>query len=234
MKTFIVAGLLAWLVLLGGCTGTAQTSPTAGRSALIIVDVQYDFLPGGALATAGGDEIIPIVNALQDRFDLVVATQDWHPPGHGSFASAHPGHHVGEEVDLQGLPQMLWPEHAVQHSRGAELAAELDQVRIARVFRKGLNPTVDSYSGFFDNGQRGDTGLSDYLTSRGVTEVFVVGLALDYCVKYTALDARRIGLQATVLVDATRPVNLKPDDAERAIRELEKAGVRIGSAQDFL
>lgn len=234
MKHIVAVGALVCMVLLGACAPAPAVAPAGGRSALIIVDMQYDFLPGGALATAGGDEIIGIVNSLQSEFDLVVATQDWHPPGHGSFASAHPGHAVGEEVDLEGLPQMLWPDHAVQYSHGAELSAELDQQRIARVFRKGLDPAVDSYSGFFDNGHRGDTGLQDYLEAHGVTEVFVVGLALDYCVKYTALDARRIGFESTVLVDATRAVNLQPGDAERTVRELKKAGVRIELSDDLL
>ncbi|WP_116367566.1 bifunctional nicotinamidase/pyrazinamidase [Parahaliea mediterranea] len=227
-------GLLACVSLLSACSTVDTTPGSEQRSALIIVDVQYDFLPGGALATAGGDAVIGIINALQPQFDLVVATQDWHPPGHGSFASSHPGHRVGEVIELQGLRQVLWPDHAVQHSHGAQLAAGLDRQPIARVFRKGQNPNVDSYSGFFDNGQRGDTGLQAYLAARGITRVVVVGLALDYCVKYTALDARRIGLHATVLTDATRAVNLAPGDAEQTLRELRQAGVSIGRSADYL
>ncbi|GAB3274251.1 bifunctional nicotinamidase/pyrazinamidase [Parahaliea aestuarii] len=234
MKRNLVTGLLACLFLLAACSGTDPGPDREGRSALIIVDVQYDFLPGGALATSGGDEIIGLINALQAQFDLVVATQDWHPPGHGSFASAHPGHRVGEVIELNGLRQVLWPDHAVQHSRGAQLAAALDQQRIERVFRKGLNPGVDSYSGFFDNDRRGDTGMRDYLISRGVTDVVVVGLALDYCVKYTALDARRIGLGATVLVDATRAVNLNPGDAGKTLDELRAAGVVVSDSAVYL
>jgi nicotinamidase/pyrazinamidase len=225
--TRTIATLLAGPLLLAACGDNLDSPATSAHSALIIVDMQYDFLPGGSLPTSGGDEIIDTINALQPHFDLVVATQDWHPPDHGSFASAHPGHDIGDVIDLHGLPQILWPDHAVQESPGAELVAELDQSRIARVFRKGTNPAVDSYSGFFDNGQRGDTGLQAYLEGEGVTEVFVVGLALDYCVKYTALDARRIGLQTTVITDASRAVNFEPEDGPEAVKEMEAAGIRI-------
>ncbi|MFK8017090.1 MAG: bifunctional nicotinamidase/pyrazinamidase [Gammaproteobacteria bacterium] len=227
---------VAAMALGAGCVDTTPPadSSDAARSALIIVDMQYDFLPGGALATKGGDQIIPLINQLQPAFDLVVATQDWHPADHGSFASQHAGKAPGEVIDLNGLEQVLWPDHAVQETRGAELADALDQHRIARVFQKGTDPTVDSYSGFFDNGQRGSTGLSDYLLEQGVTRVAVVGLALDYCVKYTALDARRVGFDTTLIRDASRAVNLKPDDGNLAIAQMRGAGVKIVDANTLI
>ena len=196
------------------------------RTALIIVDVQYDFVPGGALAVGEGDRIIPIVNELQKQFDLVVATQDWHPADHASFASQHPGHKIGDVIDLDGLPQVLWPDHCVQRSRGAEFHHDLDRTRIARVFQKGVDRHIDSYSGFFDNGHLRGTGLAEYLKSEGVTHVFICGLATDYCVKYTALDARALGLATTVIVDACRGVNLQPGDVDAALAEMRSAGVK--------
>lgn len=219
--------LAAALVALQACERNEAVRPAAAKRALIVIDMQYDFVPGGALATPGGDEIVPLINRLQHSFDLIVSTQDWHPPGHVSFASAHPNHKVGETIEFNGLSQELWPDHALQGSRGAQLVADLNISSVARVFRKGMNPAVDSYSGFFDNGNRGDTGLNDYLMGEGVTEVFVVGLALDYCVKYTALDAQRLGYRTTVIVDATRAVNLRPGDREKAVRQIESAGVRV-------
>ena len=169
--------------------------------ALIIVDVQNDFLPGGALAVPQGDEVISVINglsALCDFYDVVVATQDWHPKDHGSFAANQDGE-IGEVIDLDGLPQILWPVHCVQGSRGAEFPETLDCGRISRVFTKGANPQVDSYSGFFDNGQRESTGLAAHLEQLGVTEVHVVGLATDYCVKFTALDAVALGFNTTLI-----------------------------------
>lgn len=225
--------LLVALFTLQACEEDGSTRPATGKSALIIVDMQYDFIPGGALAARGGDEILPLINRLQSSFDLVVATQDWHPPGHGSFASAHPGRKVGEFIEVNGLKQELWPDHAVQGTRGAELASGLETSRIARVFRKGTNPAVDSYSGFFDNGQAGDTGLHDYLQSQAVTDVYVVGLALDYCVKYTALDAQRLGYRTTVIVDATRAVDLQQGDGEKAAREVEARGIAIRESKEL-
>ena len=226
-------GLLLAMTLVA-CTRSPEDAPDAGKSALIIVDMQYDFMPGGSLPTSGGDELTGLINRLQPGFDLVVATQDWHPQNHGSFASNQPGHQPGDVIEFNGLEQVLWPDHGVQGTHGAKIAADLDQDRIARVFQKGTNPDVDSYSGFFDNGQRGDTGLNDYLWSEGVTDVYVVGLALDYCVKYTALDARRMGFDTTLIVDASRPVNLKPTDGAEAVETMKAAGVRVMEAESFL
>ena len=225
-----------WLcgaLLLVACTASVDQSQQTGLRALIIVDMQNDFLPGGALAVAGGDQILGLINRLQGDFDLVVATQDWHPRGHGSFASSHAGRSPGEVIELEGLEQVLWPDHAVQGTEGAAFSTVLDQSKIARVFQKGSNPQVDSYSGFFDNGQRGDTGLNDYLRSEGVTDVYVVGLALDYCVKFTALDAQRLGFNTTLISDASRAVNLAPTDGADAIATMADAGIRIATSSSY-
>jgi len=194
---------------------------------LILVDIQNDFLPGGALAVPRGDEVIPIANELQPRFDLVVATQDWHPAGHGSFASSHPGRRPGDLAALGGLPQVLWPDHCVQGSRGAEFAARLQMNRVEAIFRKGTDPAIDSYSAFFDNAHRKSTGLGDYLKGRGATEVYVLGLAADYCVKFSALDGRRLGFRMFVVEDGTRGVELQPGDVARAIEQMRAAGVEM-------
>ena len=202
--------------------------------ALILVDIQNDFLPGGALAVPRGDEVLPVANRLSSRFDLVVATQDWHPADHGSFAANHPGKKPGDVVDLHGLRQILWPVHCVQDTPGAAFAPGLDVSRVARVFQKGTDPAIDSYSGFFDNGHRRATGLGDYLRARGVSEIFVMGLATDYCVKFTALDAvRRLGLRSTLIEDGSRGVNLRPGDVDAAVRGMRDAGVRIIRSDDL-
>lgn len=196
------------------------------NSVLLIVDVQYDFLPGGALSVTGGDELIPIINALQAYFGHVVATQDYHPADHGSFAAQYPGKSPGDRIDLAGLSQILWPVHCVQESAGADFPASLYQLRWDAIFQKGKNPAVDSYSGFFDNARRGDTGLADYLKERGIDRVFVCGLALDYCVKFTALDAQSLGFTTFLITDATRAVNLHPQDGEAALQEMQEAGIQ--------
>ncbi|HWB61812.1 MAG TPA: bifunctional nicotinamidase/pyrazinamidase [Chthoniobacteraceae bacterium] len=202
--------------------------------ALILVDIQNDFLPGGALTVPQGDAVIPIANRLQEIFPLVVATQDWHPANHGSFAANHPGKNPFEQIDLNGLPQTLWPAHCVQGTPGAELALALDRTRIARVFPKGADPGVDSYSGFFDNGHRRDTGLGAWLKEKGVADVYVCGLATDYCVKFTALDAAALGFGTFLIEDASRGVNLQPADVKNAIEEMKRAGVRIVQSAELL
>lgn len=202
-------------------------------NALLLIDIQNDFLPGGALAVPDGDAVIAVVNRLQTRFDLVVATQDWHPADHGSFAANHPGRRVGELIELDGLEQRLWPVHCVQGTPGAELAAELDQSRVARVFRKGVDPNIDSYSGLFDNGHRRATGLGDYLREQGVQNVYLAGLATDYCVKFTALDCRQLGFNTYFIEDACRGVNLSPGDVAQAIEDMQRAGVHVVESREF-
>jgi len=195
--------------------------------ALILVDLQNDFMPGGALPVREGDLVVPLANQLMVRFPLVVATQDWHPANHGSFAVNRPGAKPGDVVDLHGLPQVLWPVHCVQDTPGAAFHRDLDVKRIVQVFRKGTDPLVDSYSGFFDNGRRKATGLGEFLKGRGVDEVYVLGLATDYCVKFTALDACSLGFRTHLVEDACRGVDLKPGDVERAVAEMRKAGVAV-------
>jgi nicotinamidase/pyrazinamidase len=202
--------------------------------ALILVDIQNDFLPGGALPVPEGDAVIPVANRLQAAFPLVVATQDWHPAHHGSFAANQPGRKVFDSIDLNGLPQTLWPVHCVQGTSGAELAPRLQRERIAKIFPKGTDAGIDSYSGLFDNGHRKSTGLGEWLHARGVTEVFVCGLATDYCVKYTALDAAQSGFKTHFIQDASRGVNLQPDDVRNAIAEMNRAGIATVQSSDIL
>ena len=196
-------------------------------NALILVDLQNDFIPGGALAVPAGDLIVPVVNLLQRCFEIVVATQDWHPANHGSFAANHPGRKPYDSIDLHGLHQKLWPVHCVEETAGARFAANLDQSRWDRVFVKGTDPTIDSYSGFFDNGHRRSTGLGDYLKAQRVTDVYVAGLATDYCVKFTALDAISLGFRTHLIEDACRGVNLQPGDVAKAVEEMKTAGIEI-------
>ena len=205
-------------------------------NALILVDIQNDFLPSGALPVPDGDAVIPIANRLNASgiFDLIVATQDWHPKDHGSFAVNHPGHRSGDVVDLDGLKQILWPVHCVQNTAGAAFAAGLDVGRVSRVFQKGTDPRIDSYSGFFDNGHRKATGLGDYLQQSGVREVTLLGLATDYCVKATALDARELGFETVLVSDGCRAVNISPGDDTRAIETMRAVGVEITTSDQLL
>jgi len=193
-------------------------------NALIIVDLQNDFLPGGALPVPHGDELIPLANELQGSFELVVATKDWHPPDHGSFAANHPGKKPGDRIMLDGIEQILWPVHCVQNTRGAEFAAAFDTSRIAHVFHKGIDPRIDSYSTFFDNAHRRRTGLGEYLKERSIKDIYLLGLALDYCVKYSALDARHLGFNTHIILDGCRGIGLAPGDIDRAIDEMRRAG----------
>jgi nicotinamidase/pyrazinamidase len=194
---------------------------------LLLIDIQNDFMPGGALAVPSGDEIIPVVNRLLPSYDLIVATQDWHPADHGSFAVNHVGRQIYETVDLDGLPQTLWPAHCVQHTGGALFAAGLDTRRIARVFTKGMNRQIDSYSGLYDNGHRASTGMGEWLKARGVQRLSVAGVATDYCVKFTVLDALAEGFEVEVLTSACRGVDLSPGDSHRALEEMHQRGAEL-------
>lgn len=193
--------------------------------ALILVDLQNDFCPLGALAVDGGEETIPIANELMDEFDLVVATQDWHPADHGSFAANYLWRYPGQVIELNGLPQVLWTIHCVNGTYGAEFHPALNTDKITKIFRKGTDKGIDSYSGFFDNGKRKSTGMEDYLTEQNVTEVYVMGLALDYCVKYTALDAVDLGFKTNLIVEGCRAVNLEAGDDEKALAEMQEKGI---------
>lgn len=198
--------------------------------ALILVDLQNDFLPGGPLAVPGGDRVVPVANRLIEAFELVVAARDWHPPDHCSFASQHPGHEPGEVIQHEGLEQILWPEHCIAGSEGAEFSDALNTDAIDRVFKKGNDKDIDSYSCLWDNGHRRPTGLGDYLRERDVDDLYVAGLALDYCVKFSALDAAEEGFAVHAVRDATRAVNLQEGDDRRTIEALRAKAVEIVTA----
>ncbi len=193
---------------------------------LIVIDVQNDFCPGGALAVAGGDEVIEVIQRVAPIFAHVILTQDWHPQGHSSFASSHPGKQPFEQVQLSYGTQTLWPDHCVQQSRGAEFHPALDLPQAELILRKGFRPGIDSYSAFFENDRETSTGLAGYLRDRGLTRVFLAGLAYDYCVGYSALDARRLGFDAFVLRDACRAIDLNGSVATME-REFTQAGVAL-------
>ncbi len=195
--------------------------------ALLLIDIQNDFLPGGPLAAPHGDEVVPVANRLMDEFPLVIATQDWHPAEHRSFASQHLGRQVGQVIDLDGLDQVLWPDHCVQDTPGAELSPALRRDAIRHIVRKGTDPRIDSYSGFFDNARRRATGLHEVLKREGVEEVHLVGVATDYCVRATALDALEHGYRVVVHRCGVRGVDLQPGDSERALEEMRAAGAEI-------
>jgi nicotinamidase/pyrazinamidase len=192
--------------------------------AFIVVDVQNDFCPGGSLAVSDGDRVVPVINERRKAFELTVFTQDWHPPDHTSFASNNPGTAPGQVIALDGMEQVMWPDHCVQRSKGAQFHADLDVRSGDPVFHKGELSEVDSYSGFLDNDRRHETGLRQYLQDKGVDEVYVAGLATDYCVKFTVLDALRFGFKTRVYRAGCRAVNLHPDDEKKAYREMEQAG----------
>jgi nicotinamidase/pyrazinamidase len=201
------------------------------RRALILVDIQNDFCAGGALAVPDGDAVVSVANRLIAEFaasdDLIVATQDAHPANHGSFASQHSGAQIGDIVRLGDLDQIAWPDHCIEGTTGAELHPDLAQTYILRIFKKGTDPTVDSYSAFFDNGRRVSTGLGEFLKEQSVEEVWLCGLATDYCVKATALDAASIGFAVTIITDACRAVEASPGDGVAALNEMAQAGCMI-------
>lgn len=190
--------------------------------ALIIVDVQNDFTSGGKLAVPHGEDIVPLINRLSSNFELVVATQDWHPETHKSFASNHAGKKPFDKTNLAGLEQVLWPDHCVQESAGANFHPALNMKKVEAIFRKGMDPEIDSYSGFYDNGHKKSTGLSGYLKERNVETVYVSGLAGDYCVFYTAKDALKEGFKTVLLEDASRPI--QQENFEKAKAEIKTMG----------
>ncbi len=197
---------------------------------LVLIDVQNDFMPGGALAVPKGDEIVPLINKLQEKFDLVIATQDWHPTGHASFASSHEGKMEFEVIKLDGLDQVMWPEHCIQNTQGAEFHPDLKTSRIEAIFRKGTNKKIDSYSGFYDNAHLKSTGLSGYLKEKKVEELYFAGLAAEYCVYFSIIDALGEGFRSILIEDATRALN--NDEFEKArIDILRKGGKVIKSTE---
>jgi len=224
---------------LPGCIGSTSENTTNSPNkasfsrseravkALLLIDIQNDFLPNGALAVAHGDEVVPVANRRMPDFELVVATQDWHPADHGSFASQHPESRVGETIALNGLEQIVWPDHCVQGTPGANFAAGLNTVGIQHVIRKGTDKNVDSYSGFFDNARSKATGLEDYLREQDVEELHLMGLATDFCVKFTALDAVDLRFRTIIITNGVRGVDLHEGDCRRAIEEMTAAGITI-------
>ncbi len=200
--------------------------------ALLLIDLQPDFMPGGALAVAGGDEILPLINALAQRFDHVLLTQDWHPPQHISFASSHSGQQPFAQVTAPYGPQTLWPDHCLQHSAGAALHPTLDIPHAELILRKGFRREIDSYSAFLENDHATPTGLAGYLRERGLKRLFLAGLAYDYCVRFSAIDGKALGFETIVLEDATRAVNL-PGTVEQTKVAFAEAGV-LRSASNAL
>lgn len=200
--------------------------------ALIIVDIQNDFVTGGKLEVPNGEQIIPLVNALSNQFDLVVATQDWHPQEHKSFASNNPGTNIFDVINLGGLKQVLWPDHCVQATRGAEFHPQLSTTPIEAIFRKGMDPGIDSYSGFYDNGRKKSTGLSGYLKERKVESIYVCGLAADYCVFFTVRDALQLGFRTFLIEDATRAIN--QGGFEKAKHEVLSLGGTVLNSDEVL
>ncbi len=192
---------------------------------LVITDIQLDFLPGGALAVPNGDEIIPVINELQEKFELVIATQDWHPPNHISFASNHKNKKPLDKINWRGIEQILWPDHCVQGSEGAEFHPQLQVNLIEAVFRKGMDKEIDSYSAFYDNKHLKNTGLAGYLRERKATELYFCGLAADFCVYFSIKDAIKEGFSATLIEDATKPID--KDNFENIKKELIEKGCKI-------
>jgi len=197
--------------------------------ALLLIDIQNDFIPGGALAVLGGDQIIPLANQLQPHFDLVVATQDWHPQQHKSFASNHQNKNVFEKIYFNGLEQVLWPDHCVQGTVGAEFSPGLNLNKVEAIFRKGTDTEIDSYSGFYDNGHRKSTGLADYFNGKNINQVYVLGLAGDFCVYFTAKDAIELGFETFIIQDAVRAINA--NDFEKVQADILRRGGKIINSQ---
>ncbi len=197
------------------------------ENALIMTDIQLDFCPGGALAVNEGHQIIPVVNAIAPKFDKIIATQDWHPPGHLSFAANHPGKNNYDMVELGGVPQILWPTHCVQGTPGADFHPDLDLRPVDLVIRKGSNPRIDSYSTFLENDKNTRTGLDGYLKGLGITQLFFTGLATDYCVFYSAVDAVNLGFEVFVILDACRGVDVPEHNVETAKQQMVQHGITL-------
>lgn len=200
---------------------------------LLVVDIQYDFCPGGRLAVPRGDEVVPAIARLAERFDHVALTQDWHPPGHSSFASSHPGREPFETIQMPYGPQVLWPDHCIQGSRGAAFHPGLDVDRAEVIVRKGFRPEIDSYSTFFENDHKTSTGLAGFLRDREIRRVVLCGLATDFCVSWSAVDARRLGFEVIVVEDATRAIDLD-GSLEREKRQMLEAGVQLVNMDQVL
>ncbi|QTD30816.1 bifunctional nicotinamidase/pyrazinamidase [Pseudomonas fluorescens] len=207
--------------------------PISPRTALLVIDVQNDFIPGGQLAVPEGDLIVPLINRLAGQFKQVLIAQDWHPAGHASFASSHPGRQPYDVIQLPYGEQTLWPDHCIQGSHGAEFHSGLDLPHAQLIIRKGCNPDIDSYSAFMEADRVTTTGLAGYLKERGIDTVYMVGLALDFCVMFSALDARAAGFNALVVLDACRAIDLNGSLAT-AIERMQVAGVGLIQSNELL
>ena len=207
--------------------------------ALIIVDIQNDFIPGGALPVEGGDSIIEGINKIANVFKNysrnIILTQDWHPPGHLSFASSHPGMKPGDEFQTEdgAIGPVLWPDHCVQGTKGAEFHENLNKILTSLIIRKGINPEVDSYSAFLENDKKTETGLAGYLKSKDINRIFVCGLALDYCCYFTAIDAVEFGFSAYFIIDLTRGIDLPPGNISVSIEHMKKKGIKFANQGHF-
>jgi len=206
-----------------------NTSPRV----LLLVDLQNDFFPGGPLGVPGAEAVFPLANTIQDHFDLIIASKDWHPQNHTSFASNHPGHAVFELIDLKGLPQVLWPDHCVQNTPGSEFHPKLETDKIHKIIYKGTDPNIDSYSAFFDNAHQKSTGLETYLKENNVQTLAIMGLATDYCVLYSVLDALQLGFKVTVIKDGCFGIDKNPGDVEQALSEMKSAGALITNSHSM-
>lgn len=206
----------------------------SGRDALLVVDMQNDFCPGGSLAVEKGDLIIPVLNQLMKHFDIVVATQDWHPPDHKSFASMHAGKKPYDIIQLHGTEQVLWPDHCIQETEGAHIHKDLHGKRLSAIFRKGMDPEEDSYSGFRDNSKESITGLDGYLKVLGVKRIHLAGLATDYCVYYTAMDGLENGYEVTIIVDATSGIDVPAGSMQKKLSTFEDKSGKIVNSSDYL
>ena len=204
------------------------------KCALLIIDCQNDFCDGGTLAVPQSSLIFPIINRLQKLFKHVIASKDWHPADHISFASNHPGSKVGDLIEEQGEKHQLWPIHCVQYSYGAEFSPALDLGNIQTVIFKGTHSDLDSYSAFFDNAHLRSTGLTDYLRQCAISDVYIVGLAIEYCVKFTALDAAALGFNTTVIMDACKGVELRQGDITSAYQQMEAFGVSLVNSNELI
>jgi len=200
---------------------------------LLVVDVQNDFCQGGALPVRDADRVVPVINALARRFPRLAATQDWHPAGHASFASSHPGRRPFQSIRLGGIDQTLWPDHCVAGSPGAQFHPDLDTRGFHLILRKGFRPDLDSYSAFFENDRSTPTGLAGYLTGLGVRQVYLAGLATDYCVHYSAMDALRLGFGVYVIEDACRGIDAPPGSLRERLQEMRRAGARLSSSAEL-
>lgn len=204
------------------------------HAALIMVDIQNDFCKGGNLAVPDGDAVVALANQLQPYFEIVIASKDWHPKNHVSFASNHPGKKIADTVLVHDFQQILWPDHCVQHSPGSEFHPALKTTLIKRIFYKGTDPFIDSYSTFFDNEHKRSTGLGDYLHQAGIKDVYIMGLATDYCVKYSVLDAAKLGFNVYMLEDACRGVELRKGNTANALKEMQAIGAKIINTADII